>query len=95
MSTFYICATPIGNLDDISKRLVDTLNSVDIVYAEDTRRGKKLLSHLDIKKDEILFNINTNDKSGLFILIDGQITFSKDNEGIVVKNIISGDPEKI
>ena len=50
MSTFYICATPIGNLDDISKRLVDTLNSVDIVYAEDTRRGKKLLSHLDIKK---------------------------------------------
>jgi 16S rRNA (cytidine1402-2'-O)-methyltransferase len=50
LSTFYICATPIGNLDDISKRLVDTLNSVDIVYAEDTRRGKKLLSHLDIKK---------------------------------------------
>lgn len=50
MSTFYICATPIGNLDDISKRLGDTLNFVDIVYAEDTRRGKKLLSHLDIKK---------------------------------------------
>ena len=50
MSTFYICATPIGNLDDISKRLVDTLNSVDIVYAEDTIRGKKLLNHLDIKK---------------------------------------------
>tara|TARA_X000001036_G_scaffold318350_1_gene296758 strand:+ start:190 stop:2436 length:2247 start_codon:yes stop_codon:yes gene_type:complete len=50
-----------------------------------------LASHLDIKKDEILFDINTNDKSGLFILIDGQITFAKDNEGIVVKNIISGD----
>ena len=50
MSTFYICATPIGNLDDISKRLIDTLSNVDEIFAEDTRRANKLLSHLGIKK---------------------------------------------
>ena len=50
MSTFYICATPIGNLDDISKRLIETLSKVDEIYAEDTRRANKLLTHLGIKK---------------------------------------------
>ena len=57
MSTLYICATPIGNLDDISKRLIETLETVDVIYAEDTRRGKKLLSHLDIKPCNILLNL--------------------------------------
>ena len=37
MGTFYICPTPIGNLEDISQRLSNTLSIVDIVYAEDTR----------------------------------------------------------
>jgi len=50
LSTFYICATPIGNLDDISKRLIETLSNVDEIYAEDTRRANKLLSHIGIKK---------------------------------------------
>ena len=50
MSTFYICATPIGNLDDISKRLIETLTNVDVIYAEDTRRANKLLNHLGINK---------------------------------------------
>ena len=43
----YIVGTPIGNLEDISQRLVNTLSKVDVVYAEDTRVAKKLLSHLD------------------------------------------------
>jgi len=51
MATFYICPTPIGNLEDISQRLVNTLSKVDVVYAEDTRVGKKLLSHLNLKKE--------------------------------------------
>jgi 16S rRNA (cytidine1402-2'-O)-methyltransferase len=46
--TLIICATPIGNLGDISARLVTTLQSVDVVYAEDTRRTAKLLRHLGI-----------------------------------------------
>ena len=44
----FVCATPIGNLDDVSSRLAETLRSVDVVYAEDTRRTAKLLSHLGV-----------------------------------------------
>jgi 16S rRNA (cytidine1402-2'-O)-methyltransferase len=43
-----VCATPIGNLGDITERLRDALSTADIVYAEDTRRTAKLLSHLMI-----------------------------------------------
>ena len=43
-----VCATPIGNLGDISERLRNTLSSADIVFAEDTRRTTKLLRHLVI-----------------------------------------------
>lgn len=42
----YICATPIGNLDDISSRLSQVLRTVDVVYAEDTRRARKLLDRV-------------------------------------------------
>jgi len=48
--TLFIVATPIGNLDDITFRAVATLNSIDIVLAEDTRHSKKLLKHLNIEK---------------------------------------------
>lgn len=44
----YVCATPIGNLGDISARLRSTLEIVDVIYAEDTRRTGKLLGHLGI-----------------------------------------------
>ena len=50
MGAFYICPAPIGNLNDISTRLTQVLSEVDIVYAEDTRVAKKLLSHLNQKK---------------------------------------------
>lgn len=42
----FVCSTPIGNLDDVTKRLADTLAKVDVVYAEDTRRVATLLNHL-------------------------------------------------
>ena len=48
MSTFYICPTPIGNLKDISERILNTLDSVDIIYCEDTRRAKKLTDYFSI-----------------------------------------------
>jgi len=49
VGTFYICPTPIGNLDDVSTRVLETLKNVDLIYCEDTRRAKKLLDHFKIK----------------------------------------------
>ena len=48
-SALYCVATPIGNLSDISTRAVDVLRSADVIYAEDTRVTRKLLTHLGIK----------------------------------------------
>lgn len=47
--TLYLCATPIGNLDDMTFRVLDTLRSVDVIAAEDTRNSIKLLNRFEIK----------------------------------------------
>lgn len=47
--TLYLCATPIGNLKDMTPRVVDTLREVDMIAAEDTRNSIKLLNHFEIK----------------------------------------------
>jgi Predicted methyltransferases len=47
--TLYICPTPIGNLKDMTFRIIDTLKEVDLIAAEDTRHSIKLLNHFEIK----------------------------------------------
>jgi 16S rRNA (cytidine1402-2'-O)-methyltransferase len=60
----YVCATPIGNLGDISERLRETLMKADVIYAEDTRRTSKLLQHIGAKtKARSLFAGNEKARS--------------------------------
>ena len=47
--TLYLCATPIGNLGDMTPRVTETLSAVDLIAAEDTRNSIKLLNHFGIK----------------------------------------------
>lgn len=52
----YIVGTPLGNLGDISKRAIETLNSVDLIACEDTRHSLRLLNALEIKKPLVAYH---------------------------------------
>ncbi len=56
MAIFYIVATPIGNLEDISKRALRILSEVDLILCEDTRKTKRLLDFYNIKKQTLSYH---------------------------------------
>ena len=60
--TLYLVATPIGNLNDMTYRAVQTLKDCDIIAAEDTRITRKLLSHFEISP-ELLFSYHEHNKA--------------------------------
>ena len=71
----YLCATPIGNLEDITYRVVRTLKEVDIIGAEDTRNSIKLLNHFDIKTPMTSYHeFNKYDKAKVLVqeMLDGK-----------------------
>lgn len=64
----YLCATPIGNLQDMSFRVSETLKSVDLIAAEDTRNSIKLLNHYDIHTPMTSYHeFNKYDKANVLI----------------------------
>ena len=58
----YIVPTPIGNLDDITIRAIDTLKNSDLILAEDTRHAKKILSHYNISTKIKSYHLNNEHK---------------------------------
>ncbi len=64
----YIVATPIGNLEDITLRAINTLKNVDIIIAEDTRHSLKLLNHLEISKPLISYHRHNEEEKTESIL---------------------------
>ena len=64
----YIVATPIGNLGDMSKRAVETLKSVSIIAAEDTRHTRPLLHHFGIKTELVSHHAHNEAQSGNLLI---------------------------
>ena len=56
--TLFVVGTPIGNLADLTRRAEVTLNSVDLIAAEDTRVSRKLLSHYNIQTPLVSYHEN-------------------------------------
>lgn len=70
----YICPTPIGNLNDMTIRGVNTLNNVDIIAAEDTRHTIKLLNHFEIKNKLVSYHEHNKVRAGVQLvdqMLDG------------------------
>ena len=66
--TLYLCATPIGNLGDISSRCLEIFKNVDIIACEDTRRTLQLLNHFGIKKQLTSYHEHNKAEKGEIII---------------------------
>lgn len=101
--TLYLCATPIGNLKDMTERVIETLKNADLIAAEDTRNSIKLLNHFDIhtpltsyhdhnrfEKAEELLNLLSEGKNVALITDAGTPAISDPGEVLVKRCIETG-----
>jgi 16S rRNA (cytidine1402-2'-O)-methyltransferase len=81
----YLCATPIGNLQDVTLRVLDTLREADLVAAEDTRHTRRLFARYDIHTPMLSYREENRDAAGARIirrLEDGQMVALVSNAGM-------------
>lgn len=64
----YLCATPIGNLGDVSSRCLETFKMADLIAAEDTRRTLQLLNHFEISKPLTSYHEHNKHEKGGYII---------------------------
>ena len=80
-STLFIIPTPIGNMDDITIRALNTLKELDIIFSEDTRVTKQLLSYYDIPNKKLISSHNFNESKKVECQL---INSGFDNQNITV-----------
>ncbi len=73
--TLYLCATPIGNLEDMTPRALRMLQEADLIAAEDTRHTLQLLNHFGIKGRLVRYDEHSKEKQGEYLL--GQLMAGK------------------
>ncbi|MDO4922173.1 MAG: 16S rRNA (cytidine(1402)-2'-O)-methyltransferase [Phascolarctobacterium sp.] len=66
--TLYLCATPIGNLEDMTPRALRMLREADLIAAEDTRHTLQLLNHFGIKGRLVRYDEHSKEKQGAYLL---------------------------
>ena len=79
MPSLYVVATPIGNLEDVTLRALQTLRTVKLIAAEDTRKTRKLLTHYDIKTPLTAYHEHNK-----WAKLDGLLRFLEDEGDIAL-----------
>ncbi len=74
--TLYLCATPIGNLEDMTPRALRVLREADVIAAEDTRRSLLLLNHFGLKARLVRYDEHSRERQGAWLL--GQLLDGRD-----------------